>query len=63
MHASVADAIKLVYPGALDERAVEISDHLLKAGFHPRELGTLLERMPPTAVKKHLPIQGWQQQP
>jgi predicted ATPase len=32
MHASVADAIKLVYPGALDERAAEISDHLLKAG-------------------------------
>jgi predicted ATPase len=32
MHASVADAIKLVYPSALDERAAEISDHLLKAG-------------------------------
>ncbi len=32
LHASVADAIKLVYPGAVDERAAEISDHLLKAG-------------------------------
>jgi predicted ATPase len=32
LHAGVADAIKLVYPGALDDRAAEISDHLLKAG-------------------------------
>jgi tetratricopeptide (TPR) repeat protein len=32
MHARVADAIELVYPGAISERAGEIADHLLKAG-------------------------------
>src|SRR5216684_1530081 len=32
MHASVADAIELVYPGAVNERAGEIADHLIKAG-------------------------------
>jgi predicted ATPase len=32
MHASVADAIELVYPDAVNERAGEIADHLIKAG-------------------------------
>jgi tetratricopeptide (TPR) repeat protein len=32
MHASVAEAIELVYPSAATERAGEITDHLLKAG-------------------------------
>jgi hypothetical protein len=32
LHASVADAINVVYPDAVDERAGEIADHLLKAG-------------------------------
>jgi hypothetical protein len=32
LHASIADAIKVVYPGAVDERAGEIADHLLQAG-------------------------------
>ena len=32
LHARVADAIELVYPGAVNERAGEITDHLLKAG-------------------------------
>jgi tetratricopeptide (TPR) repeat protein len=32
LHASVAGAIELVYPGAVNERAGEIAYHLLKAG-------------------------------
>ena len=32
LHARVADAIELAYPGAVNERAGEITDHLLKAG-------------------------------
>ncbi len=32
LHARVADAIELVYPGAVNERAGEITDHLRKAG-------------------------------
>src|SRR5271163_4353245 len=32
LHAAVADAIELVYPGAVNERAGEITEHLLKAG-------------------------------
>jgi tetratricopeptide (TPR) repeat protein len=32
LHARVADAIELVYPGAVNERAGEIADHLIKAG-------------------------------
>ena len=32
LHASVADAIELAYPGAVSERAGEIAGHLLKAG-------------------------------
>jgi tetratricopeptide (TPR) repeat protein len=32
MHANVADAIELVYPDAVNERAGEIADHLIKAG-------------------------------
>jgi predicted ATPase len=32
MHASVADAIELVDPDAVNERAGEIADHLIKAG-------------------------------
>jgi predicted ATPase len=32
MYARVADAIELVYPGAVNERAGEIPDHLIKAG-------------------------------
>ena len=32
LHASVADAIERLYPGAVNERAGEIADHLLKAG-------------------------------
>jgi predicted ATPase len=32
MHASVADAIELVDPSAINERAGEIADHLIKAG-------------------------------
>ncbi|MFZ1122464.1 MAG: AAA family ATPase, partial [Candidatus Binataceae bacterium] len=32
LHARVADAIELVYPGAINERAGEITDHLRKAG-------------------------------
>ncbi|MDB5107074.1 MAG: hypothetical protein JWM69_15, partial [Candidatus Binatus sp.] len=32
LHAAVAEAIQRVHPGAVDERAGEIVDHLLKAG-------------------------------
>jgi tetratricopeptide (TPR) repeat protein len=32
LHARVADAIERLYPGAVNERAAEIADHLLKAG-------------------------------
>jgi len=32
LHAAVADAIELLYPGSINERAGEITDHLLKAG-------------------------------
>jgi len=32
LHAGVADAIERLYPGAVNERAGEIADHLLKAG-------------------------------
>ena len=32
LHASVADAIERLYPGAVNERAGDIADHLLKAG-------------------------------
>ncbi len=32
LHAGVADAIEWLYPGAVNERAGEITDHLLKAG-------------------------------
>ena len=32
LHARVADAIELVYPGAANERAAEVADHLFKAG-------------------------------
>jgi hypothetical protein len=32
LHARVADAIERLEPGAVDERAAEIADHLLKAG-------------------------------
>src|SRR5207244_4337066 len=32
IHASVAEAIERLYPGALIERAGEIADHLIKAG-------------------------------
>jgi tetratricopeptide (TPR) repeat protein len=32
LHASVADAIERLYPEAINERAGEIADHLLKAG-------------------------------
>jgi predicted ATPase len=32
LHAGVVDAIELVYSGAVNERAGEIADHLLKAG-------------------------------
>ena len=32
LHAGVADAIELIYPGSVNERAGEITDHLLKAG-------------------------------
>jgi tetratricopeptide (TPR) repeat protein len=32
LHAWVADAIERLYPGAVNERAGEIADHLLKAG-------------------------------
>ncbi len=32
LHARVADAIERLYPGAVNERAGEIADHLLKAG-------------------------------
>jgi predicted ATPase len=32
LHASIARAIELVYPDAVDDRAGEIADHLLKAG-------------------------------
>ena len=32
LHARVADAIELVYPGAVNERVGEITDHLRKAG-------------------------------
>jgi len=32
LHAGVAEAIERLYPGAVSERAVEIADHLLKAG-------------------------------
>ena len=32
LHARVADAIELVYSGAVNERAGEIADHILKAG-------------------------------
>jgi predicted ATPase len=32
LHVSVADAIERLYPGAVNERARDIADHLLKAG-------------------------------
>jgi tetratricopeptide (TPR) repeat protein len=32
LHARVADAIERLYPGAVNERAAEVADHLLKAG-------------------------------
>jgi len=32
LHAGVADAIERLYPGAVNERAGEMADHLLKAG-------------------------------
>jgi hypothetical protein len=32
LHAGVADAIERLYPGAVNERAGEIADHLIKAG-------------------------------
>jgi predicted ATPase len=32
LHASVADAIERLYPGAVNERSGEIANHLLKAG-------------------------------
>ena len=32
LHAGVAEAIERLYPGAINERAGEIADHLLKAG-------------------------------
>ena len=32
LHAAVAQAIELVYPGAVNERPGEIADHLIKAG-------------------------------
>src|SRR5260370_38682328 len=32
LHAGVADAIERLYPGAVNERAGQIADHLLKAG-------------------------------
>ena len=32
LHASVADAIERLYPDAVNERAGEIADHLIKAG-------------------------------
>ena len=32
LHAGVADAIERLYPGAANERAGEIADHLIKAG-------------------------------
>jgi AAA ATPase domain len=32
LHASVADAIERLHPGAVDERAGDIADHLFKAG-------------------------------
>ena len=32
LHAGVADAIERLYPGAVNERAGDIADHLLKAG-------------------------------
>ena len=32
LHAEVADAIERLYPGAVNERAGDIADHLLKAG-------------------------------
>src|SRR6202030_431057 len=32
LHADVAEAIERLYPGAINERAGEIADHLLKAG-------------------------------
>jgi tetratricopeptide (TPR) repeat protein len=37
IHASVADAIERLYPQAVKERAGEIADHLLKAGFFADE--------------------------
>src|SRR5216684_591018 len=32
LHARVADAIELVYPGSVNERAGEVANHLIKAG-------------------------------
>jgi len=32
LHAAVAEGIELVYPGAVNERAREVADHLIKAG-------------------------------
>jgi tetratricopeptide (TPR) repeat protein len=37
LHAAVAGAIELVYPGAVNERPGEIADHLIKAGSFANE--------------------------
>ena len=37
LHAAVAAAIELVYPGAVNERPGEIADHLIKAGSFANE--------------------------
>jgi predicted ATPase len=38
LHASVADAIERLYPAAVNERAGDIADHLLKAGAFADEI-------------------------
>jgi predicted ATPase len=45
LHAGVADAIARLEPGAVDERAGEIADHLLKAGSfaEPAKTGALAD--------------------
>ena len=40
LHAAVADAIERLYPDAVNERAGEIADHLLKAGSFADEQET-----------------------
>ncbi|HKN00256.1 MAG TPA: AAA family ATPase [Candidatus Binataceae bacterium] len=59
MHAAVADAIELVYPRFVSERAGEIADHLLKAGSFAD--GRRLVRYLTLAGKNALEVAGFEE--